>query len=80
MIKAGEYHKDKFTWGEAEQYHSVEMEDKKFNLFDVVKVLLNDGRTICGEIGYIGENSFDILPEGEPARNISFKDVKDIIM
>ena len=78
MIKAGDKYIDKFTWGEVEQFHSVEVEEKNFKLFDVVNVILNDGKIITGEIGYIGEFSFDVLPVGENAKTLCYEEVKDI--
>ena len=78
MIKAGDKYLDRFTWGDLEQFHCIEVGEKKFKLFDIVKVTLNDGRVITGEIGYIGEASFDILPVGENALALCYKVVEDI--
>ena len=78
MIKAGDKYVDKFTRGDVEQFHSIEFGEKRFELFDVVKVTLNDGKIITGEIGYIGDASFDILTVGENAQNLCYKAVKEI--
>lgn len=78
MIMAGDKHFDEFPWGRAEQFHTLEVGEKKFQLFDFVKVTTKDGKDIFGQIGYIAKNSVDLLPDGQPAQNIPFKQIKTI--
>ena len=42
MIMAGDKHFDEFPWGRAEQFHTLEVGEKKFQLFDFVKVTTKD--------------------------------------
>ena len=78
MIVAGDKHLDQFTWGEREQFHTVEQDDKCFRLFEVVKITTKDGCCLTGEIGYISETSVHILPEHMSAKTIKFADIKNI--
>ena len=78
MVVAGEKHLDKFAWGEAEQFHTVEQDDKRFWLFEDVTITTKHGYQISGEIGNITETSVHILPQHRPAQIIKFADIKDI--
>ena len=78
MIKAGDRHVDEFPWGKAEQFHTIEVGEEKFQLFDFVIVTTKEGKSIYGQIGYISKNSVDLLPDGQPAQNIPFKQIKTI--
>lgn len=78
MIVASDKQTDQFIWGEWEQFHSIEQDDKKFRLFDVVKIELKGGALVKGEIGYIYKNAVDILPDREVAAKIKFADIEKI--
>lgn len=78
MVVAGEKHLDKFGWGEAEQFHTVEHNGKRFWLFEVVTITTKYGRRTTGEIGYISKSSVDILPEHESVQTIMFADIESI--
>lgn len=78
MIKAGDRHVDEFPWGKAEQFHTIEVGEEKFQLFDFVRVTTKEGKDIYGQIGYISKNSVDLLPDGQPAQNITFKQIETI--
>ncbi len=78
MVVAGEKHLDKFCWGEAEQFHTVEHNGNRFGLFEVVTITTTGGRVITGKIGYISETWVDILPERLPVQRIKFSRIKSI--
>ncbi len=78
MVTAGQKSKDHFWWGDAEQFHTVEQDDKQFRLFETVKITTNNGSTVEGEIGYISETSVDILPEHMSTQRVWFNDIKSI--
>ena len=78
MILAGDKRIDEFPWGNAEQFHLIEVGEKKFQLFDFVRVTTKDGKETFGQIGYITKNSIDLLPDGEPVINVPFKQIKTI--
>lgn len=78
MVVAGEKKLDKFNWGEAEQFHTVEQDGNQFWLFEVVKITTKDGQLVTGEIGYISESSVNILPDCRSAQEIKFTDIESI--
>lgn len=78
MVVAGKKHLDKFTFGEVEQFHTVEYDGKRFWLFENVTIITKNGSHLAGEIGYISETSVHILPEYFPAVEIDFSDIEKI--
>ena len=80
MYKAGEKHKHTTEWGEEmEQFHTVETtEGEKFRLLQFVKVTKKSGETVEGQIIYIDEDSFEIVPQHTPMETIYFEEIEYI--
>ena len=78
MIVAVEKYVDKFFWGECEQFHAIEMDNKRFRLLEEVRVILKKDSAVTGQIVDINEDSVCILPEHCSSKTIKFADIENI--
>ena len=78
MATAGKKHLEHFGWGDAEQFHTVAHGDNIFHLFDVVHISTKSGRSLTGEIIYIGENFLKLLPRYNSDEIIKFEEINNI--
>ena len=78
MIVAGQKYPDVFSWGKAEQFHTIETEGEQFWLFQAVKVTTIQGFTIKGQIAYITEDTVHINSTNSSVKIINLTDIKRI--
>ncbi len=79
MIQSCEKQEQQLCGTMVHGYNCIQTDDgKKVELFTKIVVETIDGNKLRGEIAYIAENYFDILPFQEPIKKIYFSDVKKI--
>lgn len=78
MVKASDYFMDKFDWGEAEQYHSIELNDKKYRLFDIITIITKSNQTVKGMIVFIAQDQVDIMGDDD-SKTVALDQIKTII-
>lgn len=78
MVVAGQKYSDIFTWGTAEQFHTIETENERFWLFQAVKISTVQGFTIEGQIVYITADTVHISPKDNSVKTIHLADIKRI--
>lgn len=78
MVIPGEKHLERFGWGDAEQFHTLEDGANKYWLFDSVTIDTADGRRANGQIVFIDGSAVHIMPDDRPVKIINLKDIKNI--